>query len=82
MVSPNYSVSSIGTLFSLISNRASILHLQLLSTRHFHTISDQTPGSTSLQSFVSDATAFPIPPLLRYCGFDLLCPSAEGLTEQ
>ena len=43
---------------------------------------NQAAGSTSLLSFVSDAAAFPSPPLLRDCGFDPLRPSAEGLTKQ
>ena len=77
MASPSYPVSSIGTLFSLISNRSPVLCLQLSFTPHFYAVPDQAPGSTSLLSFVSGATAFPGPPLLRYCGFD----SLEGLTE-
>ena len=82
MVSPSYPVSSIRTLFSLISNHAPILCLQPPTNPHFHTVHDQAPGSTSLLSFGSDAAAFPSHPLLRDCGFDLLRPSAEGLTEQ
>ena len=82
MASPTYPVSSIGTVFSPIINRAPVLRLQLLSTPHFHTVHDQAPGSSSLLSFASDAAAFPGPPLLRDCGFDMLHPSAEGLTEQ
>ena len=79
---PSYPGSSVGTLFSLISNCASVFPLQLLSTPHFHTVRDQAPSSTSLLSFVADAAAFPSPPLLRDCGFDPLCPSADGLTKQ
>ena len=82
MASPSYPVSSIGTRFSPIRSSASMLCLQLQSTPCFHTVHDPAPGSTSLLSFVSDAAAFPGPPLLRDCSFDLLHPSAEGLTEQ
>ena len=82
MASPSYPMSSIGTLFSLISNRAPVLRLWLLSSPHFHTVCDQAPGSTSLLCFVSDAAVFPGPLLLRDCGFDPFCPSAEGLIEQ
>ena len=82
MASPSYPVSGVGTLFSPISKCTPVLHLWLLSTPHFHTVCDQAPGSTSLPSFVSDVAAFPSLPLLRDCGFDLLRPSAEGLTEQ
>ena len=82
MSSPSYPVSRLGTLFSLISNRAPVLRLWLLSAPHFHTVCDQAPGSTSFLCFVSDAAAFPGPPFLRDCGFDLLRPSVEGLTEQ
>ncbi|VFV29281.1 Hypothetical predicted protein [Lynx pardinus] len=52
------------------------------STPRFYTVRDQAPGSTSLLSFVSDVAVFPDPLLLRDYGFDLLCPSTEGLTEQ
>ena len=82
MASPSYPVSGIGTLFSPISNCAPILRLRFLSTPRFHTICDQAPGSTAFLSFVSDATAFPSPPLLRDCSFDPVLPSAEGITEQ
>ena len=78
MASPSYPVSSIGTLFSPISNRASVLCLQLLSTPHFFTVRDQTPGTTSLPSFVSDVAVFPSPLLLKECGFDPFCPFAGG----
>ena len=74
MASPSYAVSSIGTLFSMISIHATVLRLQLLSILCFLTVSDQAPGSTSLPSFVSDAAVFPGPPLLRDCGFDQLHP--------
>ena len=82
MASPSYTVSSIETLFSPLSNFTPILCLQLLSTTCFHTVRDQAPGSTCLLSFVSDVAAFPSAPLLRDCGFDLLRSSVEGLTEQ
>ena len=70
MASPSYPVSSIGTVFSLISNRTLILCLQLSSTPCLFTVHDQAPGSTSLPSFVSHAAVFPGPLLLRDCGFD------------
>ena len=82
MASPNYPVSSIRTLFSPISNCAPVLCLQLSPTSRFCTVIDQFPGSTSLLSFVSDVAVFPGLLLLRDCGFDLLCPSMEGLTVQ
>ena len=66
------------SLFSLISNRAPVLCLQLSPTPHFFTVHDQAPGSTSLLSFVSDAAVFPGPLLLKGCGFDLFCPSVGG----
>ena len=72
------SVSSMGTLFSPISNCALIFCLQLSSTPRFFTVRDQAPGSTSLLSFVSDAAIFPGPLLLKDCGFDPFCPSAGG----
>ena len=78
MASPTYAFSSIRALFSLISNPAPVLCLQLSSTPRFFTVHDQAPGSTSLPSFVSDATVFPGPLLLRDCGFDLLRPSVGG----
>ena len=61
-----------GTVFSLISNHTPVLPLWLLSTPCFHTVRDHAPGSTSLLSSVSDASCFPVPPLLRDCGFDPL----------
>ena len=78
MASPIYTVSSIGTLFSPVSNHAPILCLQLSSTRNFFTLHDQNPGSTSLLSFVSDPAVFPSPLLLKDCGFDPFCPFAGG----
>ena len=82
MASPSYPVSGIGSLLSLTSKPAPVLCLRLPSTPCFYTIRDQAPGSTSLLSFISDAAVFPDPFLLRDCGFDPFCPSAEGLTEQ
>ena len=82
MASPTYPVSSIGTLLSPISNCTPVLCLQLPSTPSFYTACDQAPGSTSLLSFVSDAAVFPDLLVLRDCGFDWFCPSAEGLTMQ
>ena len=61
MASPSYPVSSIRTLFSLISTCTPVLCLQLPSTPCFYTVRDQAPGSTSLLSFVSDGAAFPDP---------------------
>ena len=80
MVSPSYPVSSIGTLFSPISNCAPIICLHLLSIPYFYTIRDQAPGSTSLLSFVSDVAVFPSPLLPRDCGFDPFHPS-EGVSQ-
>ena len=82
MVSLSYPVSSVGTLFSPISNRAPVLCLQLSSTLQFFTVRDQAPGSISLLRFVSDVAVSPASKLLRDSGFDLFCPSVEGLTEQ
>ena len=66
------------SLFSWISNRVSVLYLQLSSTPCFFTLRDQAPGSTSLPSFVSDAAVFPGPLLPKDCGFDLFRPSVGG----
>ena len=77
MASPSYRVSSIGILFSPISNCAPVLCLWLPPTPHVYTVSDQAPDSTSLLSFVSDVAVFPDPLLLRDCGFDPFCPSAS-----
>ena len=82
MASPSYLVSSIGTLFSLMSNRTPLLCLRLPYSPCFYTACDQAPGRTSLLSFVSDAAVFPDPLLLWDCGFDPFFPAAEGLTEQ
>ena len=82
MASPTYPVSSIGTLFSLISNRAPVLCLQLLSTPTstlFLTKPEAAPPSRVLSKMRLPSLA---PPLLRDCGLDPLHPSAEGLTEQ
>ena len=73
MASPSYPISSIGTLFSPVSNHVPILCLQLPSTAHFYIVCDQgvrLPGSTSILSFISDAAVFPGPSLLSDCGFD------------
>ena len=78
MVSPSYPVSSIGNLFSPISNRAPVLCLQLSSTPRLFTLRDQVPGSTSLPSFVSDVAVFPGALVLKDFGFDPFCPSAGG----
>ncbi|XP_060467300.2 uncharacterized protein LOC132664511 [Panthera onca] len=78
MALPSYPVSSIGTLFSLISNHAPVLGLQLWSIPRFSTVCDQAPGSTSLQSFVSDAAVFPGPLFRKDCVFDPFCPSVGG----
>ena len=82
MASPSYPVSSMGTLFSQISNCTPVLCLQLLSTPRFYTVHEQAPGNTSLLSFVSDAAVFPGPLLLKNCNFDPFRPLSEGLTEQ
>ena len=81
MASPSYSLSIVGTLSSLIRDHAPVLCLRLPSTPRFYTVRDPAAGSTSLLSFISDAAVFPDPLLLRDCGFDLFCPSEEGLTE-
>ena len=78
MASPSYPVSSIGTVFSLISNRTLILCLQLSSTPHLFTVGTQAPGNTSPLSFVSDAAVFPGLLLLKDCGFDPFLPSVGG----
>ena len=78
MASPSYPVSSIGTLFSPVSNHTPVLCLQLSSTPRFFTVHDQTPGSTSFLSFVLDVAVFPVPLLLKDCGFDPFRPSAGG----
>ena len=66
------------SVFSLISNCAPVLCLQLSSTLRFSTLRDQSPGSTSLLSFVSGVAIFPGPLLPKGCGFDLFRPSAGG----
>ena len=76
MASPSYPVSSIRTLFFLISNCAPVLCPRLPFTPHFFTVRDQAPGSTSLLSFISDVAVFPDPSLLRDCGFVPFCLSA------
>ena len=81
MVSPSYPVSSIGTLFSPISNCTPILCPAFVHFRFF-SVRDQVPGNISLLSFVSDAAVFPGPLLLKDCGFDPFCPSVVGLTKQ
>ena len=80
MVSPSYPASTIRALLA-VSNHTHVLCLQLVPTPGFYTVRDQAAGSTSFLSFVSDAAVFPDPLLLRDCGFDLFCPSEEGLTE-
>ena len=82
MASTSYPVSSIGTLFSLVSNHVPVLCHQLSSTAHFYAVCDQASGSTSVPSSVSDVAVFPGPLLLRDCGFDPFCPCVEGLTKQ
>ena len=73
MESPSYTVSSMGTLFSLIGNCTPILCLRLPSTPRFYTVGDQAIrllSNTSLLSFISDAAVFPNPSFLRDCSFD------------
>ena len=82
MVSRSYQVSSIGAPFSLISNRALVLCLQLSSTPHFLTVCDQAPGSTSLPSFVSHEAVFPDPYLGRTSALTHSAPLQEGLLDQ
>ena len=82
MMSPSYPASSMGTLFSAVSNRAPVLCLQLSSTPHSFTVHDQAPGSTSRLSFVSDVAVFPGPLLLKdRSGFHPFRPSAGGSHE-
>ena len=81
MAAPSYPVSSIGTLFSRISNHTPVLCLQLSSTPRFFTVRDQAPGSTSLPSFVSNAAVFPSP-FRRTAALTHSAPLQEGLTEQ
>ena len=84
MVSPKYPVSSIRTLFSLISI-ASILCFQLLSTTRFYTVRDQTVrlrGGTFLLSFISDGVVFPDPLLLGTAALTHSDPLGEALPEQ
>ena len=71
------SVSSMGTLFSLISNCAPVLSSAFIHSR-FSTLCDQAPGSTSLPSFVSHTAVFPSPLLLKDCSFHLFSPSVGG----
>ena len=82
MVSLSYPVSSVGTLFSPISNRTPVLCLQLSSTLQFFTVRDQAPGSISLPSFASDAAVFPAPYFRRSAALTRSAPLREGLTEQ
>ena len=82
MASPSYPVSSIGTLFSLISDHAPALCLQLSSTPRFYAVRDQAPGSNSLPSFVSDAAVSPDPLLPKDCALTPSAPLWAGLTEQ
>ena len=85
MTSPSYLASSIGTLFSQISNRAPVLCLQLLSTLRFYTVCDQAirlPCGISFLSFISDMAIFPNPLLLRDCSLTHFARLQEGLTEQ
>ena len=74
MVSPSYLVSSIGTVFSPISNHAPILCLQLSPTPHFFTVRDQAPRQYLSLEFYLRCSCFPGPLLLTGCGFDPFCP--------
>ena len=58
MMPRSYPVSSIGTLFSWISNCQPVLCLQLSCIPCFFTVCDQAPGSTSLPSFVSHVAPY------------------------
>ena len=70
--------SPVWELFSAISNRSTILCLQLPSTPSFFTVRDLVPGSPSLPSPVSDVAVFPNPLLPKDRGFDPFRPSAGG----
>ena len=48
----------------------------------FSTLRDQSPGSTSLPSFVSDAAVFPGPYFRRTAALTRSTPLREGLSEQ
>ena len=76
MASPTF--SPVSNMFSLISNRAPVLWLQLPSIPGVYTVCEQAirmPGGTALLSFISEAAVFPDPSPLRDCGFDSFCPS-------
>ena len=77
-VSGENGTTQLPSLFSRISNRTLVLHLQLSSPPRFSTLCAQAPGSTSLPSFVSDAAVFLSPLLPTDCSFDPLRPSAGG----
>ena len=72
MAPPSYPLCSPG---SAIAHRSSVISSRPLPAFH---LCDQASGSTSLQSFVSDAAVFPSPLLLKDCGFDPFRPSAKG----
>ena len=72
MVSPSYPVSSIGTLFSPVSNCSPVSSFHPLPAFTLSVAKPSgLPGCTSLLSFISDTAVFPNPSLLRDSGFDL-----------
>ena len=68
-------IPSLGTLFSLIYNGTPFVS-GFCPRPRFYPVRDQTLGSTSLLSFISDVAVFPDPLFLRDCGSDLFCSSA------
>ena len=73
MEPPSYPVCSPG---SAIVHPSSVFSFCPLPT--FSLSMTRPQGSTSLQSFVSDAAVFPGPLLLKDCGLDPFHPSAGG----
>ena len=81
-VSGENGATQLPSLFSRISNRALVLHLQLSSPPRFSTLSDQAPGSNSLPSFVSDVAFPPAPYFRRTAALTGSAPLWKGLTKQ
>ena len=74
-------VSSIGILFSPISNRA-LSFVFGICPLPASTLSMTKPQATPPFQVLSQMWLPSPAPLPRDCGFDLFCSSAEGLTEQ
>ena len=81
-VSGENGTTQLPSLFSRISNRTLVLHLQLSSPPRFSTLCAQAPGSTSLPSFVSDVAFSPAPYFRRTAALTRSALLREGLTEQ